>query len=295
MKIVLTGSNGHISGPLAQQLAKAGHHVSLITSKADKTAAISALGAQPLVGSVQDVDFLAQSFTGADLVYLMIPPVWGPSNWQAHLQSVADALFESVTRSGVQNVVILSSIGAHMKKGCGPVDGVAYLEGLFADTQLNVLALRPSYFYYNLFSMAGMVKHAGIIGSAQPASHNLVLTATEDIAAVAFEEIHNWNRKGFSVRYIASDQRTWAEVAAVLGTAIGKPELPYVEFTDEQSEAGMLQAGVPPTNVVEYVAMGQAIRSGEMESDFKANPPAVWGKVKLEDFAKAFAAAYQNA
>lgn len=294
MKIVLTGSNGHISGPLAQQLAKAGHHVSLITSNSSKTEAISALGAQPLVGSVQDADFLTTSFHGADLVYLMIPPVWGPSDWQAHLESVADSLFQGVSRSGVQNVVILSSIGAHLKKGCGPVDGVAYLESLFAKTDLNVLALRPSYFYYNLFNMAGMAKHLGFIGSAQSADHSLVLTATEDIAEVAFEEIHNWSRKGFSVRYIASDQRTWAEIASVLGAAIGKSDLGYVEFTDEQSEAGMLQAGVPAGNVVGYVAMGQALRSGQMEADFKANPPAVWGKVKLEDFARAFAAAYQN-
>jgi len=142
--------------------------------------------------------------------------------------------------------------------------------------------------------MAGMAKNMGIIGSTQPADHSLVLTDTSDIADVAFEELNSLTFKGYSIRYIASDERTWTEIASVLGAAIGKPELPFVEFTDEQSEQGMKQMGLPEAIVHGYVEMGQALRSGDMEKDYKANRLAQLGKVKLEDFAKAFAEVYQS-
>jgi uncharacterized protein YbjT (DUF2867 family) len=296
MKYVLTGSNGHISGPLAQKLVAAGHTVRVITSNAGKTEAIEKLGATALVGSMEDGDFLKSAFAEADAVYLMIPPKLDVTDWLAYQTGIVVNLVDAVKANSIKHVLALSSVGAHMKNGAGPVDGLAVLEDHLAAVEgLHVKSLRPSYFFNNLYSLAGMAKHMGIIGSTQPANHSLVLTDPNDIADAAFEELNSLNFTGFSVRYIASDERTWSEIASVLGEAIGKPDLPYVEFTDEQSEAGMNQMGLAPTIVAGYIAMGQALRSGEMERDFKANRPTQFGKVKLEDFAKAFAGAYHSA
>ena len=73
MKIVLTGSLGNIS-PLAIALVQQGHAVTVISSKPDKQPEIEALGATAAIGKVEDVDFLAATFTGADAAYLMVPP-----------------------------------------------------------------------------------------------------------------------------------------------------------------------------------------------------------------------------
>jgi uncharacterized protein YbjT (DUF2867 family) len=295
MKIVLTGSLGNISKPLAQKLLAAGHQVSIISSSADKKESIEKLGAKALIGSVEDQEFLNHSFSEADAVYLIIPPKWNfPGSWIEYQAAVSNNFVKAIQENGIKYVVALSSVGAHMKKGAGPVDGLAYLEDRLAEVEgLNVKVLRPSYFFNNLFSMVGMVKNMGILGSTQPSSHSLVLTATEDIADVAFEELNNLNFKGFTIRYIASDERTWTEIAAAIGKEIGKPELPFIEFSDDQSAQGMAQMGLPPTIVQGYLDMGQALRSGEMEADYKANRPEKLGKTKLEDFAKKFASVYQ--
>lgn len=296
MKILLTGSTGNITKPLAQKLVAAGHSVSVVTSQASKVADIESLGAKALVGSVEDYSFLASAFSGQDAVYLIIPPKWNiQDSWIAYQQGVADNFVKAIDANGIKYAVVLSSVGAHMRKGCGPVDGLGYLEErIFTLENVHARVLRPSYFFYNLFSMKGLIQHMGIIGSAQPADHKLVLTDTNDIAEVAFEELNTCSFSGHSIRYIASDERTWTEIASVLGAAIGKPNLPFVEFTDAQSEQGMLQMGLPKAIVDGYVAMGAALRSGEMEADFKANRPAVLGKTKLEDFAKIFAHVYSS-
>jgi uncharacterized protein YbjT (DUF2867 family) len=116
----------------------------------------------------------------------------------------------------------------------------------------------------------------------------MIMSHPNDIAEAAAEELLNLSFKGHGVRYLASDERTNGEVAKVLGAALGKPELPWVEFTDEQTLQGMMQAGLPEEMVKKYVEMGTAIRNGEMWKDYSNNRPSAFGKTKLEDFAKQF-------
>lgn len=294
MKYVLTGSTGHITKPLAEKLVAAGHHVTIISSNAAKQQEIEALGATAAIGSVDNSDFITTTFTGADAVYLMIPPRWSVTDWLGYQQGVADIYTNAIKAAGIKQVVVLSSVGAHMKKGAGPVDGLAYLEDKIAAlSHVNARFLRPSYFYYNLYNMVGLIKHAGIVTSQQPAGHKLVLTHTADIADAAAELLLNPTFTGQHAQYIASDDRhTWQEITQALTEAVGKPGTPYIESSDEQARAGMLQSGLNPIIAEGYVAMGQALRSGEMEADYWKNRPAELGKVKLNDFAKEFAAAY---
>ncbi|MDX2003244.1 MAG: NAD(P)H-binding protein [Chitinophagales bacterium] len=294
MKYAITGSLGHISKSIVQGLVKEGHDVTVLTNSPERVAAIEQLGAKAAVGNVENANFVTASFAGADAAYLMIPPNFGVSDWLGYQQKVADNLVAAVVANGVKYLVVLSSVGAHMGTGAGPVDGLAYLEkALEKYPELNVVNLRPSYFYYNLFSQIGMIKQMGIMGSTQPSSHKLVLTHTEDIADAALALLLKPDFTGHRVQYIASDDsNTWEQVAKTLGSAIGKPELPYVEFTDEQSRQGMLQAGLSTTIADGYTAMGKALRNGEMEADYWKNRPQQFGKVKLADFAKEFALAY---
>jgi uncharacterized protein YbjT (DUF2867 family) len=294
MKYIITGSTGHISKPLTEKLVAAGNQVTVISSSDSKNAEIKAIGATAAIGSIEDRDFLTKAFAGADAVYLMIPPKWTVTDWMAYQKIVADNYIAAVKANNIKYVLILSSVGAHMGQGCGPVDGTSYLEREAAKlTGSNVLALRPSYFFYNLLSQVGMIKHAGFVGSTQPADFKLVLTHPSDIADAAAAELLTPSFTGHGYKNIASDDsNTWAQITKALGTAIGKPELPYVELTDEQSRQGMLQAGLSQTIIDGYVDMGKALREGKMQSDFWANPPKTLGKVKLADFVKEFAAAY---
>jgi uncharacterized protein YbjT (DUF2867 family) len=293
MKYVITGSTGHISKPLSLQLIKAGHSVTIVTSNPDKVKEIEALGAKAEVGSIEDVTFLTKTFTGVDAVYTMVPPKWDAANWKEYIHSIGKNYAQALKAAGVKKVVNLSSIGAHMPTGCGPVSGIHFVEKeLNAIEGIDIKHLRPAYFYYNLFANIGMIKHAGIIGG-NFGNTPLVMVHPTDIAAVAAEELLSLKFTGISNRYIAGDERPTAEVAKVLGEAIGKPGLPWVNFKDEESLNGMLQAGLPKDIAENYTEMGTAVASGEMFSDYHKHKP-VLSAIKLEDFAKEFAAAYAN-
>ena len=285
MNYVITGSLGHTGKPITEGLVKAGHTVTVITTKPENKAAIEALGATAAIGSVEDADFLKQAFAGADAVYLLIPPNWGVSGWRDFQNQIADNYIAAIKANGVRFSVLLSSVGADLGEGAGPVDGLYDAERkLAAVPGLNNKFLRPSYFMANLFSMIGMVKGMGMMGSNFGAD-TLVLTHTNDIADVAIEELLNLDFTGHSVRYIASDERTGTEIAQVLGSAIGKPETPWIVFSDEQNTGGMIQAGLSEEIAESYTTMGKSLREGKMQADFFKNKPA-YGNVKLEEFAK---------
>jgi uncharacterized protein YbjT (DUF2867 family) len=293
MKYVVTGSLGNISKPLAEKLVAAGHDVTVVSSKVEKVAQIEALGAKAAIGSVEDIGFLTNTFTGADAVYTMVPPHFGAGNWKEYIAGIGENYAAAIKASGVKNVVNLSSMGAHMPEGCGPVSGLYFVEkALNGLTDVNVKHLRPGFFYPNFLSNIGMIKHMGIMGGNYGENAKLVLVHPDDIADVAAEELQNLEFSGKSIRYIASDEKTTSEVAAILGKAIGKPELPWVNFKDEDTLGGMLQAGVPEEIAKNYTEMGAAMRSGEMDSDYSNNRPKELGKTKFEAFAPVFAVVF---
>ncbi len=294
MKYVVLGSLGNISKPLAEKLIAAGHEVTVVSSSAEREQEITALGAKAAIGDIEDTVFLTKTFNGADAVYAMVPPIHKVDNWKQHIHDLGKNIAAAIKAAGVKKVVALSSIGAHMADGCGPVSGIHFVEMEMDELEgVDVKYLRPGYFYTNLLANIGMIKHGGIMGNNFGADTAIVMTHPNDIAEVAAEELLGLNFKAKSIRYIISDERTSKEITAVLGKAIGKPGLPFVEFTDEQNLSGAIQAGLPEELARNYVEMGVAIRSGEMTSEYRKYPVEV-GKTKLEDFAKDFAVAYNN-
>jgi uncharacterized protein YbjT (DUF2867 family) len=295
MNYAITGSTGHISLPVIKQLVAAGHSVKVITSNANRAHEIEALGATAAVGPVQNAEFLKQAFAGADAVYTMVPPMWQPVNWKAEIGAVGKNYAEAIKANQVKWVVNLSSIGAHLPDGCGPVSGLYLVEQALNElTNTNVLHVRPGYFFNNLLANIGLIRQTGILGSNNGPDTRYILSDTNDIAKVIGEALLHTDFKGHSVKYTSSDERTAKEIATVIGAAIGKPELLWVEFTDEQSLAGMLGAGLSQEIAANYTQMGAALRQGKMQEDYIARQVQPTGAVKLEDFANTFAVAYNN-
>jgi len=296
MKYVITGGAGNISKPLTEKLLKAGHEVTVISRNAENIRSLTDLGAKAAIGSVEDVAFLEKTFTGADAVYTMVPPKFDAPDMKAHIASVGKKYAEALKANNVKYVVNLSSVGAHLPDGCGPVSGLYKVEQAMSDVKnINIKHLRPVWFFTNLFANIDMIKHMNIIGgNFGGGDFKMLMVYPTDVAEVAFEELSNLKFTGHSVRYIASDERTTDDIAKVIGKTINNPQLPWVTFTDDQAYDGMLQAGLSENIAKNYTEMGHAMRDGSMFGDYWKNRPLILGKTKLEDFAKTFGAVFNS-
>jgi len=294
MKITLIGSLGNITKPLAKILIKKGHQVTIISSNSAREEEIKALGAKPAIGKLEDTDFLTLAFTEADAVYTMVPPDFSVSNFRLYIASTGKSIANAIKRAQVKKVVNLSSIGADLPSGTGPIAGLHDVEHTFEQLDADIKHLRAAYFYINFLGNIDMVKHTGILGSNYSAETKMVLVHPIDIAAAAAYELES-DFTGKSVRYVASsDNNVAGDVARYIGQAINNPNLPWIEFSDEQALQGMMDAGLPEEIAKNYVEMGTAIRSGKLFEDYFKNKLSALGNVKLVDFAKDFASAYNN-
>ena len=294
MKITLIGSLGNISKPLAEILIKNGHDVTIVSNTPQKTTAIEALGAKAAVGSVSDVGFLTSAFKEADAIYTMVPPDWSASNYLQYITETGKNYVDAINASGVKRVVNLSSIGAHLSEGTGSIAGLHAVEQMMNTLDgVAIKHLRPGLFYVNFFFDMGTIRHTGIMGNNYGGQTNLVMVHPKDIAEAVAQELQN-SFEGKSYRYVAGEERQVADVVKILGTAIGKTELPWVTFSDQEMLAGMIAAGMSEAIAKLYVEMGHAIGSGILFEDFNQHQPKSWGGIKLTDFAYEFAAVYNS-
>lgn len=296
MKYVITGSLGHISRPVVAALTAKGHEVTVISSQAERAQEITELGAKSAIGQVTDTQFVTDTFKDADAVYLMIPPNFAVDDFPAYQQTIADNYVHALKRSNIKHVVVLSSIGAHLRKGAGPIDALGYLEEQLQQfDDKNVKLLRPSYFFYNLFAMAGLLKAAGIVGSNFGSEkEKIALAHHQDIAGRVIRHLANPAFEGHTVEYIVSDERYTSDIATVLGKAVGKEGVNWVSFPDEDAYGAMTQQGVKPSLAALYVQMGKGLREGTIQEDYYAGHQPLANGRKLEEFANEFAAVYNT-
>jgi len=251
-------------------------------------------GAELGIGDLKDADFLSEQFAGAQAVYALIPPKWDLQEpWRNYQRRVGAAISTALERSAVKHVVVLSSNGAQMPEGAGPVSGLYEFEQMLQKIQgLNILSLRAGFFMQNFFAQIPMIKQAGIMGYSMKADVKLPIVHTDDIAAVATKHLLALDFKGMQVVFVPGQRDlSMQEVAEVLGKAIGKPELPYVAFSPADAKAGMLQSGIPETIADGYNELFEALSSGKYLSDYQRTPENTT-PTSIEDFAKEFAAAY---
>jgi uncharacterized protein YbjT (DUF2867 family) len=294
MKITITGSLGHIGKPLTQALVQKGHSVTVISSNREKQKEIESIGATSAIGSLEDVNFIASSFANADAVYCIVPPAnYFDHNLDllAYYRRLGNNYVQAIKRSGVKRIINLSTIGGHLDKGNGILVGAHHVENLLNELppDVSITHIRPTEFYYNLLPQVHSAKSNGFISSNIGNEVVNSWVSPTDIAAAIADEITS-SFTGRKVRYVASEELTYNDLASILGKAIGNPELKWLALTDEQMKDGLIAAGMNPKIAAGLTEMYAAINSGLLYEDYNKHKPTKMGKVKVADFAKEFAA-----
>ncbi len=293
MKIIVTGSLGHMSKPLSEQLIKEGHAVTVVSSSENRKKEIEGLGAKAAIGSLEDAAFVTETFNGADAVYCMVPPNFAASDQLAYHTKIANNYKDAISKNGIRRVVHLSSWGAHLNEGTGLILGSHHVEQILESLEgVAITYLRAGSLMYNMYSFSGMIKNAGMIAANYGGDDKIAWVHPNDIATVAAEELIKTGDTQ-KVRYVASDEKTANESAEIIGAAIGKPGLQWKLITDEQEKENLLKHGVPEPIANNIVDLYRSIHNGKLGEDYVKNEPEL-GKTKLEDFAKEFAAAYEK-
>jgi uncharacterized protein YbjT (DUF2867 family) len=291
--ITIMGASGNIGSRLSGILLEAGQTIRVLARSAKRVETLAAKGAEVRTGDASDSAFLLEAFSGSKAVFAMIPPAYTAENYRAFANKLGASIGEAVRNAGVTNVVNLSSHGAHLPEGTGPVKALYDQEQrLNKISGVNVLHLRPTYFMENLLESIPMIKNMGLMGGAIKGNIPMPMIATRDIAQVAAEQLGTLDFQGISVRELYGQRDlTMEEATSVIGKRIGKPDLKYVSFPYLEAEKGLIAAGLSPDMSKNIVELGQALNDGlikKNEERSSSNTTAT----SIEDFAEEFARAF---
>ncbi len=295
MIVTVLGATGKTGGTAAERLLSAGTQVKAVARSADKLAALAKKGAQTVSADVTDAAALTAALRGSDGAYLMIPSDYTKPDLLGQYARATDAIARAVQDSGIRRAVLLSSFGGEAAAGTGPIVGLhAAEQRLRAIAGLNLLILRPGYFYENNFGTLGLIKHQGINGGAIDPDVAIPTIAAADIGVVAADALNRPTFAGSAIRELRGPRDlTMIDMTRALGKAIGKPELPYVRFPDQGYVDGLKSAGFDPDAARLFLEMAQAFNKALVGPQPDAEKLRT--TTPFEVFADAFAQAYRAA
>lgn len=262
----ITGASGNTGGVVAERLLAHGEKVRVIGRNAGHLERFTSRGAEAFVADATDAAALGKAFAGASAVYAMVPPNIAAPDVPAYQGKVANALTAALAAAAVPKVVVLSSYGADKPGKTGPVTGLHILEDkLNGVAGLDAVYLRAGYFMENLLAQVGVIRSFGMMAGPVRADVPLPLIATRDIGAAAADLLLKADFTGKHPRELQGQRDvTYAEVASIVGKAIGKPGLSYSQLPPEQLKPALLQMGMSGSMADVLLEMAEAINSGYM-------------------------------
>src|SRR5580704_5738233 len=257
---VILGASGNTGSIIADSLLSKGKKVRVVGRDAGRLQRFVRKGAEAFAGDVSDAVALTKAFRGARAAYLMLPPITSREDQERE----SDAIAKAVTQSGLPYAVHLSSYGAHVPEGTGPVTGLHSSEQkLNAISGLNVLHLRAAYFMENNLSAISIIQEMGIFGHALLPDLKLPMMTTGDVGNYAAQRLLDLDFSGKQTRELLGERDlSMAEATAIIARGIGKPDLRYVQFPYDQVQQVLEQMGMSPKKAAVYIEMFKAINAG---------------------------------
>jgi len=262
--ITIMGATGNIGSKIAEILIKKGEQVRLVARSADRLKPFVGKNAKAIAGDANDTGFLATAFKDADAVFTLVPPNPKADRFMEHADKIGESIARALERAKVKTVVNLSSLGAELSEGTGPIKGLHKMEERLNKIKgLNVVHLRAAYFMENLLWNVDLIRSKGITGSALRADLKMPMIATRDIAGFAAERLVKRDFTGSSIRYLLGQRElSMIEASEIIGRKIDKPGLTYVTFPYDEAEKAMVAMGLSPDVSKNYIEMSKAFNDG---------------------------------
>jgi uncharacterized protein YbjT (DUF2867 family) len=219
----VAGVSGHTGSVVAEELLRRGKTIRVIVRNAGKGERWKARGAEVAVASVEDDEALTRAFEGVEGIYLLSPPDMASTDMIGRARRIGDAFVSAIRKSGVKHVVFLSSIGAQLENGTGPIRSLREIEQRLIPLGISVTLLRPTYFIENWGASLGPAAESGVFPSFLPAAKRFPQIATKDIGIAAADALENPPNGVRVVELAGPKDYTPAEIAAEVAKILGKP------------------------------------------------------------------------
>jgi uncharacterized protein YbjT (DUF2867 family) len=280
---VVFGATGQTGSAVADALLKKNQLVRVVL-RSDKTAAAwRAKGADVAFADLGDLEAMTKAMRNADAVYAMNPPAYNVANMFAAARRIGECYVAAIKNSGVQKVVLLSSIGSQHASGTGNILTTHILETMFGDLEIPVAFLRAAAFVENWRSVVQVAAEQGILPSFyMPLERKIPMVCAADIGrAVAQAMTEDWTGNRIIELHGAADYSP-NDVAAAFAAALGR-DVQAVAVPESEWQAAISRFGFSPEAVNSYSEMMRGFNSGHIVFECGSHVQTVKGQTMIVD------------
>jgi uncharacterized protein YbjT (DUF2867 family) len=283
---VVLGATGNTGSVVAERLLAAGKQVRVLVRDSKKAEGLAKKGAEVVTGSVESGADLARAFAGAEGVYLLLPPDPASTAFLEHCRRIVAAMKEALEKTAVPHAVLLSSVGAEVPSGTGPIVTVHHAEQVLgALPRTRLTAIRAAYFMENLLRLLHPMKADGVLPAFSKATdYPVPMVAARDIGEVAADALLAPPAKNEIIELTAAQPVSFADAAKAFGRVLGR-EVKAVSVPYEGIVPALTAVGMSAHMAGLYREMSEAADAGKCVCSGKHR--TVHGKIDIVRFAEA--------
>ena len=273
MRIAITTPTGNIGRELTRRLLdKGGHELILLARTPDKLTKEKSRGAKVVQADLGDAASVKKATQGADALFFLCPPNFAVPNYRAYYVELAKNGADAVKANKIKHTVLLSSVGAHLSKGTGPILGLHDAEKIFTQATQSLTILRPAWFMENHLWHLDSIKNTNSIFMPLSGDVTLPMIATVDIADRAARVITGpAPSRPTIVPLHGPRDYSLDECARIISRAIGK-EVKHVQVPPAKAKEAMIAMGATENVADTMLEMEAGFQAGKITDEVKRSP-----------------------
>lgn len=240
----IAGATGRVGSATAQRLLTEGAGVRVLVRTEDAAEDWKARGADTRIVDLRDADELSDAISGCAGLFVLLPFDLTAHDLEAHAVALTSSISSAVASAGVAHVVVLSSGGADLAEGTGPISTLYRFEQALLASGTKLTALRAGHFQEKVSDVIGAAQAEGIypvFSASADIAHPMI--ATQELGSIAagllqHPPVHSENVDVLGRTY------TEREVAILLGNELGQ-ELQVIVLPEESWAGALVDAGLP--------------------------------------------------
>jgi len=232
--ILVIGGRSKIGAALIAELLGRGEHVRVLVRTGEPVGFPA--GAEIVTGDLADERSLVAAMDGAEKVFVLSSPHPDAMTW--HRNAI-----DAARRTAVQLLVRSSILGADRQSAAEFISAHTACDRYLQDSGLPYVIVRPNLFLQNIpqSTIPSIDTSGNFYVDAGEARISMV--DTRDVAAVAAVALTEPGHAGAQYDVTGPEALSYADVAAKLTAALGRPII-YIDAPDEAVREALLGAGL---------------------------------------------------
>ncbi len=261
---IIVGATGQIGSTLINELKTKGFPVRAVARNPDK---LSDKTIETRTADLFDVEQLTEAFSGGTTVFVLTPEDPTANDIIEDTKRIVGHYKRAIEATGINKVVALSCVGAHVDGNTGNVFMSKILEQSLADLQIEKIFIRPSYYFSNWLGYLETVKQYGVLPTFFPEDLKIEMNSPIDLAKFIAKIMTDTSSEKKRIYELTGQKYSPLDVANTFSQLLNQPisvqsipkdqwkeTLMSIGFTDDTATnlSDMTQAVIDQLTVPEY-------------------------------------------